>query len=64
MSNTNEREPVIYKNKALRDLYGIRDVLVGAGDPFLANIIGRAIECIMNQEELSDEEIAALLNIS
>lgn len=37
---------LIDKKKALADLRGVRDVLQAQGDPFLANIIGRAIDCI------------------
>lgn len=40
---------LIYKGKALKDLRGIKDVLQAQGDPFLANIMHRAIECIENQ---------------
>lgn len=40
---------LIDKKKALADLKGIKDVLVGAGDPFLASIIIRAINCIEEQ---------------
>ena len=40
---------LIDKKKALADLRGIKDVLQAQGDPFLANIIHRAIECIQDQ---------------
>ena len=40
---------LIDKKKALADLRGIKDVLQAQGDPFLANIIIRAIDCIHNQ---------------
>lgn len=46
MANNDE---MIYKGKALKDLRGIKDVLQSQGDPFLANIMNRAIECIENQ---------------
>jgi hypothetical protein len=46
MANNDE---LIYKGKALKDLRGIKDVLQSQGDPFLANIMNRAIECIENQ---------------
>lgn len=42
-------DKMIYKSKALKDLHGIKDVLQSQGDPFLANIMNRAIECIENQ---------------
>ncbi len=51
------KEPVIYKNKALRDLKGIKDVLVGVGDPFLANMLNRAIDCIEQQNTIEDTEV-------
>ena len=59
---TNNKEPIIYKNKALRDLKGLKDVLMGAGDIFLGSILNRAIECIENQKEIPYEEIANALN--
>ena len=40
---------LIDKKKALADLRGIKDVLQSQGDPFLANIIHRAIKCIQDQ---------------
>ena len=40
---------LIDKKKVLADLRGIKDVLQAQGDPFLANIIHRAIECIQDQ---------------
>lgn len=56
MENKN-KEPMIYKNKALRDLRGIKDVLVGLGDPFLANMLNRAIECIERQTPIENTEV-------
>lgn len=50
---------LIDKKKALADLKGIKDVLVGAGDPFLASIIIRAINCIEEQPTVSIMEAAA-----
>jgi hypothetical protein len=44
-----ENNDLIHKGKALKDLRGIKDVLLAQGDPFLAAIMNRAIECIKNQ---------------
>ena len=44
-----KNDDVILRGKALKDLRGIKDVLQAQGDPFLANIMNRAIECIENQ---------------
>lgn len=40
---------LIDKQKALADLKGIKDVIQSQGDPFLANIIERAIGCVERQ---------------
>jgi hypothetical protein len=40
---------LIDKKKALADLKGIKDVIQSQGDPFLANIIERAIKCVERQ---------------
>lgn len=40
---------LIDKKKLLSDLKGIKDVLVGAGDPFLAGVLTRAIRCVEDQ---------------
>ena len=42
-------DDLILRGKALRDLRGIKDVLLAQGDPFLAAIMNRAITCIENQ---------------
>ena len=42
------KEP-IDKKKLLKDLKGVKDVLSAQGDPFLANMIQRAIDCVGNQ---------------
>ena len=42
-------EELISKKKLLADLKGVKDVLVAQGDPFLANILHRAIQCVENQ---------------
>lgn len=41
---------MIYPEKLVKDLKGIKDMLVAAGDPFLASVINRAIGCVGNQE--------------
>ena len=40
---------LIDKKKLLKDLKGVKDVLSAQGDPFLAAMIQRAIECVGNQ---------------
>ncbi len=50
---------LIDKRKALADLKGIKDVIQAQGDPFLANIICRAIDCIQNQPVVDIEEVKA-----
>ena len=40
---------LIDKQKTLADLKGIKDVIQSQGDPFLANIIERAIGCVERQ---------------
>ena len=40
---------LIDKQNALADLKGIKDVIQSQGDPFLANIIERAIGCVERQ---------------
>lgn len=47
----------ISRGKALKDLRGIKDVLLAQGDPFLANIMNRAIECIENQPAMQARRI-------
>ena len=41
---------LISKNKLIKDLRGIHDVLTGQGDPFLASVLRVAIECVEKQE--------------
>ena len=48
---------LIDKKKALADLRGIKDVLQAQGDPFLANIINRAIDCIKGQPVIAVREV-------
>lgn len=45
----NKAQRLIDANKTVRDLRGIKDMLVAAGDPFLASVINRAIACVENQ---------------
>lgn len=42
-------DELISKKKLLKDLSGIKEVLAAAGDPFLANMIHRAILCVESQ---------------
>ena len=42
-------EELISKKKLLVDLKGVREVLSAQGDPFLANIMERAIKCVERQ---------------
>ena len=44
---------MIYPEKLVKDLKGIKDMLVAAGDPFLASVINRAIGCVGNQEAVA-----------
>lgn len=48
-------DDLILRGKALRDLLGIKDVLMAQGDPFLAAIMNRAITCIKNQPAAVEE---------
>ena len=41
---------LISRTKLLKDLRGIKDVLVGQGDPFLASMVRVAIECVEKQK--------------
>ena len=52
-------DDVILRGKALKDLRGIKDVLLAQGDPFLASIMNRAIECIENQP--AQDQVQAML---
>lgn len=40
---------LIDKKKLLQDLKGVKDVLSAQGDPFLAAMIQRAIDCVRKQ---------------
>lgn len=47
---------LISKNKLLKDLAGMYDVMIGAGDPFLASMIRKAMECVERQPAAEDEQ--------
>ena len=47
-------DKLISQEKTIRDLVGIKDMLVAAGDPFLASVMNRAIACVENQPEAKD----------
>ena len=40
---------LVDKQKLLSDLRGVKEVLSAQGDPFLANIMERAIKCVERQ---------------
>ena len=42
-------EELISKKKLIADLNGIREVLSGQGDPILASVLTRAIQCVEKQ---------------
>lgn len=48
-----KEQRLIDADKLLRDLRGVKDVLVAQGDPFLASVMNRAIECVKNQPTLA-----------
>lgn len=50
-------DDLILRGKALKDLRAIREMLVGAGDPFLASVMNRAIQCIENQPAVEAEPV-------
>ena len=47
---------LISKSKLLKDLAGMYDVLTGAGDPFLASMIRKAMECVERQPAVETSE--------
>ena len=51
-----EKRKKIYADKLIRDLKAIQDMLMAAGDPFLAGVLNRAIGCVENQPEASPED--------
>lgn len=52
-------DAITFKKKALKALSGMYDVLIGAGDPFLASMIFKAMECVAKQptEETDAEPV-------
>ena len=42
-------DALTFKKRALKALSGMYDVLIGAGDPFLASMIFKAMECVVKQ---------------
>ena len=52
---------LISKKKLLKDLGGMYDVLIGAGDPFFASMIRKAMECVERQPSVqcsADPEVS------
>ena len=49
-------DDLISKGKLLKDLAGMYDVLTGAGDPFLASMIRKAMECVERQPVVETSE--------
>lgn len=56
-------DKLISQEKTIRDLRGIKDMLVAAGDPFLASVMNRAIACVENQEGVEAVEVSQLNEI-
>ena len=54
MSLSKPKDSIIYRNRLIQELLGIRDTL---GDMFLANIMDRAIACVASQPEVNSEYI-------
>lgn len=52
-----QNNDLINRGKAIKDLRAIKDMLVAAGDPFLASVMNRAIGCIENQPAAKAEEV-------
>ena len=46
-------DDLISRKKLLKDLAGMLDVCTGAGDPFLAAMIRKAMECVERQQPVS-----------
>ena len=51
-----QNDDLILRGKAIKDLRAIKDMLVAAGDPFLASVMNRAIGCIENQPAVDKEK--------
>lgn len=48
-------DKLISQETTIRDLRGIKDMLVAAGDPFLASVMNRAIGCVENQPAAAED---------
>ena len=54
-------EDLISRKRLLNDLAGMHDVLTGAGDPFLACMIQKAMKCVERQPSVqcsADPEVS------
>lgn len=49
-------DAMTFKKRALKALSGMYDVLIGAGDPFLASMIFKAMECVAKQPTAEADE--------
>lgn len=49
-------DALTFKKRALKALSGMYDVLIGAGDPFLASMIFKAMECVAKQPTAEADE--------
>lgn len=56
-------DDLILRGKVLKDLEGIKDVLLAQGDPFLAMILNRAIMCVENQPKVEAEPVVLARNL-
>ena len=56
-------DKLISQERTIRDLCDIKDMLVAAGDPFLASIMIRAISCVENQEVVEAVTVSELNEI-
>lgn len=48
---------LIDKKQLLKDLAGMYDVMTGAGDPFLASMIRKAMECVERQPSVQCSDV-------
>lgn len=53
-----KNDDLILRGKALEDLGDIKEMLVAAGDPFLASVMNRAMACIENQPAVDAVKVA------
>ena len=49
-------DDIISRKKLLKDLAGMLDMCTGAGDPFLAAMIRKAMECVERQQSVGCAE--------